>query len=260
MLDLLNNIVYFLVTGSCGYVLPRFNNQIYSVFKAGEHFGHVDLGDERELFEGGYRIRRTAISLMHSMTRRFTVQAFANCDLLALSVKDILKMKLEFPNAFSDIFNDVRLQLKKDLLLKLEVIKQGELQAMKKEDSKSNKLTSNIAFTMIGGLQKEMKNINIGQAFQPMQSLGLKKSAGLSLLERGLKAGIGMRLAKQLDIERLQIPSGGGGQSATRNIMRQSALAMRKTMLMNKLGIKADTLLEPQKTISPKESNSLIEE
>ncbi len=27
------SVVYFLVSGSCGYVLPRFNNKIYSSIK-----------------------------------------------------------------------------------------------------------------------------------------------------------------------------------------------------------------------------------
>lgn len=101
--------VYFLVTGSCGYVLPRFKNKIYSMINPGEHFGHVDLGDEKDLFDSGTKIRRTAIALLHTMIRRFTVLAFTNCELLALSVKDIFKMKLEFPLAFAEIFDDVRL-------------------------------------------------------------------------------------------------------------------------------------------------------
>ena len=34
---------------------------------------------------------------MGNLLRRFTVQAAENCDLLGLTLSDLLKMKLEFP-------------------------------------------------------------------------------------------------------------------------------------------------------------------
>ena len=36
-------IVYFLVKGVAGYVLPRFDNIVYIKIEEGDHFGHVDL-------------------------------------------------------------------------------------------------------------------------------------------------------------------------------------------------------------------------
>ncbi len=37
------------------------------------------------------------------MLRRFTVQAIENCDLLSLSLTDLIQMKLEFPQVFQEI-------------------------------------------------------------------------------------------------------------------------------------------------------------
>jgi len=53
------------------------------------------------------------------MLRRFTVQAIENCELLALSTMDLLKMKLEFPQAFLEIVESGKLELKKELMCKL---------------------------------------------------------------------------------------------------------------------------------------------
>ena len=40
--------IYFLVDGSAGFVLPRFENKPYYKINKGELFGHLDLGDEPE--------------------------------------------------------------------------------------------------------------------------------------------------------------------------------------------------------------------
>ena len=37
-------VVYFLVKGEAGYVIPRFNNFCYIEIYEGDTFGHVDLG------------------------------------------------------------------------------------------------------------------------------------------------------------------------------------------------------------------------
>ena len=40
---IINYLVFFLVKGSAGYILPRFNNAVYIKIEEGDHFGHVDL-------------------------------------------------------------------------------------------------------------------------------------------------------------------------------------------------------------------------
>ena len=39
------SIVYFLVNGQVGYVIPRFKNKIYKVIATGDTFGDVDLAE-----------------------------------------------------------------------------------------------------------------------------------------------------------------------------------------------------------------------
>jgi hypothetical protein len=46
-------IVYFLVKGAVGYVLPRLENRAYLIFEQGEHFGHVDIASDRNFVEFG---------------------------------------------------------------------------------------------------------------------------------------------------------------------------------------------------------------
>lgn len=64
--------MYFLVKGSIGYVLPRFENKIYMEIKPGEHFGHTDLGNEKEFVEGNRAGGRVTFFSKEELVRRFT--------------------------------------------------------------------------------------------------------------------------------------------------------------------------------------------
>ena len=61
------------------------------------------------------------------MLRRFTVQAAENCDLLGLSLSDLLKMKLEFPEQFKEISDSALINLQSELTLKLSLIQTAEV-------------------------------------------------------------------------------------------------------------------------------------
>lgn len=37
------HLVYFMVRGTAGYVLPRYENAVYIKIESGDHFGIVDL-------------------------------------------------------------------------------------------------------------------------------------------------------------------------------------------------------------------------
>ena len=60
------------------------------------------------------------------LIRKFTVMAAENCDLLALTLKDLLKMKLEFPEAFMEIANNAVKNLKSESLLKVSLTRLAE--------------------------------------------------------------------------------------------------------------------------------------
>ena len=66
--------------------------------------------------------------MYNNLTRRFTAQSFFNCELLTIQMEDLLKMKLEFPNAFGDLLSGAKSSLKKELMLKLEIIRISQLE------------------------------------------------------------------------------------------------------------------------------------
>jgi len=66
--------------------------------------------------------------MYNNLTRRFTAQSFVNCELLTIQMEDLLKMKLEFPIAFGDLLSGAKSSLKKELMLKLEIIRISQLE------------------------------------------------------------------------------------------------------------------------------------
>lgn len=55
------------------------------------------------------------------------MQAAENCDLLGLTLSDLLKMKLEFPEQFKEISESAVKNLKSELMLKLSLIRIAEV-------------------------------------------------------------------------------------------------------------------------------------
>ena len=82
------------------YVLPRYDNKIYYQVPQGEIFGHTDLGADKHFVESFSGDRRFGLYDKEVLVRHFTAQALGSCDLLTFALKDILKLKLEFPRIF----------------------------------------------------------------------------------------------------------------------------------------------------------------
>ena len=66
-------IVYFLVKGEAGYVLPRYQNRVYKRIKEGEHFGHVDLAEDNEFLSTDDLTKKRVLLINEVLVRRFTV-------------------------------------------------------------------------------------------------------------------------------------------------------------------------------------------
>ena len=60
------------------------------------------------------------------MVRRFTVRALQNCEMFSLTIEELEKMKMEFPEYYVEMFTRASERLKKELLLKLETIKRQD--------------------------------------------------------------------------------------------------------------------------------------
>jgi CRP-like cAMP-binding protein len=121
--------IFFLVNGVAGYVLPRFDNTVYIKIERGDHFGHVDLVLDQEIIAAQINIKGR---IERNMTRKFTVQALIDCELLMLLIEDIDKMKIEFPDVFDELFMNSYRRLKKELEIKIKAIQLCE------EATKSN--------------------------------------------------------------------------------------------------------------------------
>lgn len=82
--------------------MPRFENKVYKVIASGEHFGHIDFAVEEDMtnieFTLSMKIKKK------NMTRRFTAQAIDNLEMLILTIDELEKMRLEFPEQYTDLF------------------------------------------------------------------------------------------------------------------------------------------------------------
>ncbi len=102
-------------------MLPRFENKAYVMIESGEHFGHVDFAVTDDMLNHDLamvkRFRRK------HMVRRFTVRALQNCEMFILTIEELEKMKMEFPELYVELFTGAYERLQRELLLKLETIK-----------------------------------------------------------------------------------------------------------------------------------------
>ena len=125
-------IVYFIAKGEAAYVLPRFDNKAFMELKTGEHFGHVDLAEDTDFIStSSIEYKVNAFNRYHHV-RRFTVQAFGSLELLTLSINEVIKMKFEFPKMFELLFMEVDKHLNRQLLLKVEMARQHEIELIAK--------------------------------------------------------------------------------------------------------------------------------
>lgn len=111
--------MYFIVNGEAAYVLPRFKNKVFTAFKKGEHFGHIDLFGIRN-FDEPLLLQNSSHKpkKKRELIRKFTVQAKGDSELLTLSVPDLDKMRIEFPEIYQELHKGSIDRLKQDMKLK----------------------------------------------------------------------------------------------------------------------------------------------
>jgi hypothetical protein len=98
------------------------------------------------------------VTMYKNLNRRFTVQSFVNCELLIIQIVDLLKMKLEFPSAFNELLTGAKSSLKKELMLKLEIIRISQLEEGEKQDA--NHVRAKFTVHMLSGIQRKIFNSN----------------------------------------------------------------------------------------------------
>jgi len=90
------------------------------------------------------------LTMYKNLSRRFTVQSFINCELLVIQIVDLLKMKLEFPTAFNELVTGAKSSLKKELMLKLEIIRLSQLEEGEKQNT--NQVRAKFTVQMLSGI------------------------------------------------------------------------------------------------------------
>lgn len=88
--DMINEI-YFLTSGTAGFVLPLRKNVVYIEINQGDHFGEIDLvfAAQDKLMPLDLMIEYMTYQNEFNLQRVFTVQAIEDCTLLSLSTQNL---------------------------------------------------------------------------------------------------------------------------------------------------------------------------
>ena len=88
------NQIYFLKSGDCGYVLPKYRNLKYIAVSNGQYFGVLDIVSTCIRYSN--ESYNDLMQYKGLMRREFTVKSQTNCELLMLHVSCLDKMKTQF--------------------------------------------------------------------------------------------------------------------------------------------------------------------
>jgi hypothetical protein len=97
-----------LINGKAGYVLRKYQDKVYQEIEEGELFGHIDLANTKIFMKS---VKKKVNKKKLQFTSFFQVKALDNCDLMTLSIKELEKMKLEFPDVYFELVEDANKQL-----------------------------------------------------------------------------------------------------------------------------------------------------
>jgi hypothetical protein len=104
------------------------------------------------------------------MLRRFTVQALTACDLLEMNLIEIDRMKIEFPDAFEELFKNSFKRLKGALRKKIQALQLCERLTKSRSEKMSLKATE-----MLRGVTIKQKKDNLLKWREKNPSMALSK-------------------------------------------------------------------------------------
>jgi hypothetical protein len=95
--------LYFLRSGKCAYVLPKYENQKYVDVQPGSDFGMEDIVGSIIKHE---EVQEDWISHKDKLIRQFTVvgDTELKAEVLLLSINDLNRMQQEFMEAYEEMF------------------------------------------------------------------------------------------------------------------------------------------------------------
>ena len=116
--------IFFLNAGKCSFVLPKHDQINYINIDVGATFGTIDIIGSILKHSEGYEMLNDWITHKDKMKRQFTVcSKDVKCELLAISIMDLWKMKNEFLESYEAIFDDSYIKLYRTLRVKLRAMK-----------------------------------------------------------------------------------------------------------------------------------------
>ena len=122
---LLFYLVYFLIHGIAGFVIPELDNTVFIKIEEGDHFGHTDIVQDNFFIEYQMSTKKKVLR-NRDIIRRFTVQAIVSCELLILTIDDLERIKADFPDVFTELFETSFERLNFELSLREEAIELHE--------------------------------------------------------------------------------------------------------------------------------------
>ena len=95
--------IYFLNSGSAGFVLPKYKNTMYVNIEEGDLFGVADIISS---YSDNCLDHTNWICRKNLLQRLFTVQAFSEVLVLGLSIESLHQMCLMFPEYYDLLFTE----------------------------------------------------------------------------------------------------------------------------------------------------------
>lgn len=127
--------IFFLSKGNAGYVLPKYENTIYINIQEGDHFGIIDLLGS---CSNNFLDHNDWISRKTMLQCQFTIQALTEVTVQSLSIENLYKMQLEFPDIYDQLFNESITILRRTLIQRFKAMKECRLQYIKQIKSQAS--------------------------------------------------------------------------------------------------------------------------
>lgn len=140
--DQINNI-YFMKSGTCSFVLPKYENAKYINVSLGYHFGMEDL--VQSVISNEEISQSDWIAHKEKLVRSFTVigdDMLGKSTIMLLSATDLNRMQVEFQDVYANMFDESYKRLEAALNEKLKAMKTCQKQMQKiylKENYEENK-------------------------------------------------------------------------------------------------------------------------
>ena len=130
-----------MISGQANFVLPKYSNADYIKVAEGDQLGMIDIVGS---CSNSKQVKDDWINYKHFLNHQFTVMAFNQVEMMMLSINDLHKMELEFPDYYTDFFEQSMTSLRKTLMFRFHAMKECRIMYMQKKRDSGIPLESQI--------------------------------------------------------------------------------------------------------------------